>query len=98
MSTKAGQLQLPLDHHAGQGAGDAVNDLDGETANAQLVQTGRLNPGDEVVGAGEILGQLHTIQVAERLATWAALQTSVSMSTYALSIAQASSPFNHATL
>ena len=65
---------------------------------AQLVQTGRLNPGDEVVGAREILGQLHTIQVAERLATWAALQTSVSMSTYALSIAQASSPFNHATL
>jgi hypothetical protein len=65
---------------------------------ARLVQTGRLNPGDEVVGAGEILGQLHTIQVAERLATWATLQTSVSMSTYALSIAQASSAFSHATL
>jgi hypothetical protein len=53
---------------------------------AQLIQTGRLNPGDEVVGAGEILGQLHTIQVAERLATWATLAPSVSMSTYALSI------------
>jgi hypothetical protein len=65
---------------------------------AQVVQTWRLNPGDEVVGAGEILGELRTIQVAERLATWATLATSVSMSTYALSIAQASSAFSHATL
>ena len=92
-------MRLPLDHHAGQGASDTVHDLDtGGHQPAQLVQTGRLNPGDEVVGAGEILGQLHTIQVAERLATWATLATSVSMSTYALSIAQASSAFSHATL
>ena len=47
---------------------------------AQLIQTGRLNPGDEVVGAGEILGQLHTIQVAERLGDMGDL-TSVWMST-----------------
>jgi hypothetical protein len=92
-------MRLPLDHHAGQGAGDAVNDLDaGDHQPAQLIQTGGLNPGDEVVGAGEILGQLHTIQVAERLATWATLATSVSMSTYALSIALASSAFSHVTL
>jgi hypothetical protein len=53
---------LPLDHNAGQGAGDAVHDLDpGGHQSAQLIQTGRLNPGDDVVGAGEILGRLHTI-------------------------------------
>ena len=40
----------------------------------------------------------YRIQVAERLATWATLATSVSMSTYALSIALASSAFSHATL
>jgi hypothetical protein len=39
----------------------------GRPSAAQLIQTGRLNPGDEVVRAGEILGQLHTIQVAGAL-------------------------------
>jgi hypothetical protein len=33
-----------MDHHAGQGAGDAVHDLDAEDHQpAQLIQTGRLN-------------------------------------------------------
>jgi hypothetical protein len=59
-------MRLPLDHHAGQGAGDAVNDLDaGDHQPAQLIQTGGLNPGDDVVGSGKVFGQLHTIQVAK---------------------------------
>src|SRR6266545_1207189 len=58
---------LPMDHRAGQGAGDAVHQLDaGGHQPAKLIQAGRLDPGDDVVGAGEVLGQLHTIQVAER--------------------------------
>jgi hypothetical protein len=57
-----------MEDRAGQGAGDAVHDLDaGDHQPAQLIQTGRLHPGDDVVGADEVLGQLHTIQVAERL-------------------------------
>jgi hypothetical protein len=60
--------RLAMEHRAGQGAGDAVHDLDaGDHQPAQLIQTGRLHPGDDVVGADEVLGQLHTIQVAERL-------------------------------
>ena len=60
--------RLPMEYRAGQGAGDAVHDLDaGDHQPAQLIQTGRLDPGDDVVGADEVLGQLHTIQVAERL-------------------------------
>ena len=61
-------MRLPMEHRAGQGAGDAVNDLDaGDHQPAQLIQTGRLNLGDDVVGAGDVLGHLHTIQIAERL-------------------------------
>jgi hypothetical protein len=57
-----------MDHRAGQGAGDAVHQLDvGDHQPAQLIQTGRLNSGDDVVGAGEVLGHLDTMQVAERL-------------------------------
>jgi len=42
---------LPADHRAGQGAGDAVYDLDaGDHEPAQFVQTGRLRLGDAVVG------------------------------------------------
>src|SRR6266508_4090450 len=61
-------MRLPTDHHAGQGAGDPVHDLDtGDHQPAQLIKTRRLDPGDDVVGAGEVLGQLHTVQVAKRL-------------------------------
>ena len=57
-----------MDHHAGQGAGDAVYKLDaGSHEPAQLIQIGRLDPDDDVVGAGDVLGQFHTIHVAERL-------------------------------
>ena len=61
-------MRLPADHRAGQGAGNAVHELDaGDHQPAQLIQTGRLNLGDDVVGAGDVLGHLHTIQIAERL-------------------------------
>jgi hypothetical protein len=60
--------RLPMEHRAGQGADDAVHQLDaGGHQPAQLIQTGRLDPGDDVVGAGEVLGHLHAIQVADRL-------------------------------
>ena len=62
-----------MEHRAGQGAGDHQP--------AQLIQTERLHRGDDVVGAGEVLGQRHTIQVAERWAPWATLATSVWMCT-----------------
>jgi hypothetical protein len=59
-----------------QGAGDAVHDLDaGDHQPAQLIQTGGLHPGDDVVGAGEVLGQRPTIQVAERLRDLAGLRS-----------------------
>src|SRR4029450_5692688 len=77
-------MRLPMEHRAGQGASDAVHDLDaGDHQPAQLIQTGRLRHGDDVVGADEVLGQLHTIQGAERLGDMGDL-TSVWMSTYAL--------------
>jgi hypothetical protein len=61
-------MRLPVDHCAGQGAGDAVHGLDpGGHQPAQLIQTGRLDPGDDVVGTGEVLGRLHTIEIIERL-------------------------------
>src|SRR5829696_5444648 len=61
-------MRLPANHCAGQGAGDAVHELDaGDHQPAQLIQTGRLDPGDDVVGAGEVLGRLHTIQIVDRL-------------------------------
>src|ERR687891_41165 len=60
-------MSLPMEHRAGQGAGD-VHDLDpGDHQPAQLIETGRLDLGDDVVGAGEVLGQLHTIKAAECL-------------------------------
>jgi len=45
-----------------------------------------LDPGDDVVGAGHVLGPLHTVDTLIASATWPALPTSVWMSTYALSI------------
>ena len=61
-------MRLPVDHYAGEGAGNAVHGLDtGGHQPAQLIQTGRLDPGDDVVGVGEVLGGLHTIQIIERL-------------------------------
>jgi hypothetical protein len=67
-------MRLPLDHHAGQGAGDAVHHPECGRRSAGLADPDRgLNPGDDVIGAGEILGQLDTISVAERRATWATL-------------------------
>ena len=57
-----------MDHCAGKGPGDAVHGLNtGGHQPAQLIQTRRLDPGDDVVGAGEVLGRLHTIQIIERL-------------------------------
>ena len=53
---------LPVQHHAGQGAGDAVQDLNAEDDQpAELIETGRLHSGDDVVGAGDVFSQLHTI-------------------------------------
>jgi hypothetical protein len=76
--------RLPMEHRAGQGAGDAVHDLAaGDHQPAQLIQTGRLHPGEDVIGAGEVLGQLHTLRSLGDMAT---LPTSVWMSTWALSI------------
>jgi hypothetical protein len=61
-------MRLPMEHRAGQGAGDAVHDLDaGDHQPTQPIQTGGVDLGDDVVGAGDVLGQLDTIQVAERL-------------------------------
>jgi hypothetical protein len=75
-------MRLPMEHRAGQGTGDAIHDLDaGDYQPAQLIEAGRLDPGDDVVGAGDVLGHLYTIEVAERMATWATLPTSVRMST-----------------
>jgi hypothetical protein len=52
-----------IEHCAGQGAGDAVHDLDaGDHQPAQLIQTGCLNPGEDVVEVGEVLGLLHTLR------------------------------------
>jgi hypothetical protein len=60
-------MRLPVDHHAGQGASDAVHQLDaGGHQPAQLIQAGRLYPCDDVVGASDVLGQLHALQAAER--------------------------------
>src|SRR5215208_5628882 len=61
-------LRLPVDHCAGEGAGDAVHGLDaGGYQPAQLIQTGGLDPGDDVVGTSDVFGHLHTIEIAERL-------------------------------
>jgi hypothetical protein len=63
-------VRLPVQHHAGQGAGDAVQDMNAEDDQpAELIQTGRLDSGDDVVGASEVLSHLHTIKVSHRLAT-----------------------------
>jgi hypothetical protein len=91
--------RLPTEHHAGQGAGDAVHDLDaGDHQPAQLIQTGRLHPGDEVVGPARSSASCTPSRPLSTWATWATLPISVSMSTYALSTALASSAFRHATL
>jgi hypothetical protein len=61
-------MRLPVDHRAGQGAGDAVHDLDaGDHQPTELIQSGRLDLGDDVVGAGDVFGQLDTVHVAKRL-------------------------------
>ena len=58
---------LEADHRAGQGAGDAVHGLDaGDHQPAELVQAARLDPSDDVVGAGDVLGPLYTVKVADR--------------------------------
>jgi hypothetical protein len=57
-----------VEHDAGQGAGDAVQGLNaGDDQPAELIKPGRLHLGDDVVGAREILGQLHPIELGERL-------------------------------
>jgi hypothetical protein len=45
-----------------------------------------LDPGDDVVGTGYILGPLHAVDALIAWAIWPALPTSVWMSTFALSI------------
>jgi hypothetical protein len=61
-------VRLPVQHHAGQGAGDAIQELNAEDDQpAELIETGRLHSGDDVVGACEVLSQLHTIKVSHRL-------------------------------
>jgi hypothetical protein len=58
-------VRLPVQHHAGQGAGDAVQYLHAKDDQpAELIQTGRLHSGDDVLGASEVLSQLHTIKVS----------------------------------
>src|SRR5215217_9699094 len=80
-------MRLPTDHHAGQGAGDAVHGLDaGGHQSAQLIQTGRLDPGDDVVGPARSSADSTPSRSLSAWATWAILPTSVWMSTYALSI------------
>ena len=75
-------MRLPVQHHAGQGAGDAVQDLNAEDDQPpQLIQTGRLHSGDNVVGSGEVLSQLHTIEVSNRPGDLATLPSSLSIST-----------------
>jgi hypothetical protein len=71
-----------MEHRAGQDAGDAVHDVDAEDHQpAQLIQTGRLDPNDHVGGAGDVLGQLHTIEIIERLGDVRDLADSVWTST-----------------
>jgi hypothetical protein len=61
-------VRLPVQHHAGQGSGDAIQDMNAEDDQpAEFIETGRLHSGDDVVGAGEVLSQLHTIKVSHRL-------------------------------
>jgi hypothetical protein len=77
-------MRLPMEHRAGQGAGDAVHDLDaGGHQPAQLIQIGRLRPGDDVVGPARSSA---TWTLSRPLSAWATLPTSVWMSTYGFSI------------
>ena len=77
-----GCVGLPVQHQAGQGAGDAVQHLNaGDDQPAELIETGRLHSGDDVVGAGEVLSQLHTIEVSNRPGDLATLPSSPSIST-----------------
>jgi hypothetical protein len=80
-------MRLAMEHRAGQGAGDLVHQLDPEDHQpAQLIQTGRLHPGDDVVGAARSSATWTPSRSLSAWATWATLPTSVWMSTYALSI------------
>src|SRR5829696_3287289 len=80
-------LRLPVDHCAGEGAGDAVHGLDaGGYQPAQLIQTGGLDPGDDVVGPVMSSATCTPSRSRSAWAAWATLPTSVRMSTYALSI------------
>ena len=57
-----------MDHRASQDAGDAVQDPEvNDHLPAELVQAGCLHSGDDVVGASEVLSQLHAIEVCDRV-------------------------------
>src|SRR5512132_4470806 len=72
---------------AGQGAGDAVHDLDVTRPPAGPADPDRAPaPWRGVVGPGEGLGHRHTSRSLSAWATWVSLPTSVWMSTWALSI------------
>ncbi len=79
---RVGWVHLLVRHHAGQGADDAVQDLNPEDDQpAELIETGRLHPRDDVVGASEVLSQPHTIKFCDRSGDMGTLPTSVSIST-----------------
>jgi hypothetical protein len=89
--------RLPMEHRAGQGTGDAVHDLDaGDHQPAQLIQSGRLHPGDDVIGPTRSSANCTPSRSLSAWATWATLPTSVWMSTYALSAALTSSTSDRA--
>ena len=80
-------MRLPTENHAGQGAGDAVHHLDaGDHQLTELIQAGRLDPGDDVVGPVTSSATCTPSRSLSAWPTWATLPTSVRMSTQALSI------------
>jgi hypothetical protein len=65
-SAVGGVVGLEADHRAGQGAGDPVHGLDaGDHQPAEPVQAARLDSSDDVVGAGDVLGPLYAVKVAD---------------------------------
>jgi hypothetical protein len=76
---RTGCVRLPVQHHASHGAGDAIQDLNAEDDKpAELIQTGRLHSGDDVVGPARSSANCTP---SRSLIAWATLPTSLSTST-----------------
>jgi len=77
-----GVVWLAVQHDAGHGAGHAVQELDMRRhQSAELVEAGRLQARDEVVGAARSSASCTPSSLVSAWATWATLPTSVSIST-----------------